>query len=618
MKSKVLATTILALTAITLLFSCAKQGYPSGGPKDETPPVVLGTTPPNGSTHFDAKEFLISFNEYVQVKSADENILVSPPMKHKPEYTTKGRGILVKIKDTLQENTTYLFQFKNGIADFNEGNLLSSFEYVFSTGSVIDSMTIRGRVLDAFTNEPRKETVTVVAYAEKSDADSAVALLPAGDSVVAKQHPMYMTRCDKEGNFELNHLREGRYLLLAYEDGDKNLRLGTDEAVAFLDTLVAAQRMPAPPDTSHHDTTTVDSTATPDSATVADTLKVQDTLPQASDSVLSPASGIVPVTLLMSQIKKETQRVTKSDFTKKSQIEIITLCPTTDSLSIAPLNGSTADLYYKRNRLGDTLQVWTARKDCDSITLILTDTNLRDTLKLKYQEKKPGKPQPVALKSKSSILKGQVAPTHPFFDTLWVGFESPVLDTTRGAIDSAVRVLHLADSSISYCGMRLAHDLHPSGSIRAWIDFEGKPGEKYCFTVLPNRFTDLYGHTHSDSLHLNTEFTKTESYGNIQLDITLEQVADSLADTVIFLIQLTNEKGDKILQRPITKSQRLTFPNLKGGKYKFRAIVDTDGNLEWTPGDYWLGRQPERVIFFEKTLELRENWDMEEKWAIKN
>ena len=95
-------------------------------------------------------------------------------------------------------------------------------------------------------------------------------------------------------------------------------------------------------------------------------------------------------------------------------------------------------------------------------------------------------------------------------------------------------------------------------------------------------------------------------------------MADSLADTVIFLIQLTNENGDKILQRPITKSQRLTFPNLKGGKYKFRAIVDTDGNLEWTPGDYWLRRQPERVIFFEKTLELRENWDMEEKWAIKN
>ena len=605
----------LALLAAVLLYGCAKQGYPSGGPKDETPPVVLGTTPPNGTTHFTAKEFLISFDEYVQVKSADENILVSPPMKHKPEYGTKGRGILVKIKDTLQENTTYLFQFKNGIADYNEGNLLKSFEYVFSTGSSIDSMTIRGRVLDAFTNEPRKETVTVVAYAERPQSDSVEALLPVGDSVVAKQHPLYMTRCDKEGNFELNHLREGRYLLLAYEDGDKNLRLGTDEAVAFLDTLVAAQRMPLPPDTSKHDTTAVDSTAMPDSVALADTLKVQDTLPPATDSVLSSAPTIVPVTLLMSQNKKETQRVTKSEFKRKSQIEIVTQCPTTDSLTIMPLNGSQTDLYYKRNRLGDTLQVWTAREGCDSIILVLSDTELHDTLKLQYREKKGAKPLPATL-NKSSIVKGQVGASHPFFDTLWVGFENPVLDTTRGTIDSTVMVLHLTDSSVSYCGMRLAHDLLPSGSIRALIDFEGKPGEKYRFSVLPKCFTDLYGHIQSDSLHFNTEFTKTESYGNIQLDVTLEPPADSLADTLFILIQLTDEKGDKIQQRLITKSQRLTFTNLKGGKYKIRAIFDTDRNLEWTPGNYWLRRQAERVVFFEKTLELRENWDMEEKWSL--
>ena len=71
---------VLLLAAFLLLHACAKQGYPTGGPKDETPPVVLGTTPANGTLNFDAKEFSIAFDEYVQVKDADNNILVSPPM----------------------------------------------------------------------------------------------------------------------------------------------------------------------------------------------------------------------------------------------------------------------------------------------------------------------------------------------------------------------------------------------------------------------------------------------------------------------------------------------------------------------------------------------------------
>ena len=99
---------ILSLLAFTLavVLSCAKQGYPSGGPKDERPPVVLSTTPANGSLNFGEKQFSIAFDEYVNIKDAENNILVSPPMNTKPEYTTKGRSVVVKLKDTLMPNTT--------------------------------------------------------------------------------------------------------------------------------------------------------------------------------------------------------------------------------------------------------------------------------------------------------------------------------------------------------------------------------------------------------------------------------------------------------------------------------------------------------------------------------
>ena len=596
----------LALMAMMVLYACAKQGYPTGGPKDEKPPVVLSTTPQNGTTNFDAKEFYILFDEYVQVKSADENILVSPPMKHKPEYSTKGRGILVKIKDTLRENTTYLFQFKEGIVDFNEGNPLKSFEYVFSTGTHIDSMTLRGRVLDAYTGQPWKEALTVVAYAERM-SDTATALTPNGDSVVAKEQPMYMTRCDKEGHFELNHLRTGRYLLVAYEDGDKNLRLGSGEAAAFLDTLVMAQKMPPPIDTG-----TKDTTAVPDSIEAADSTALHDTLPETPDSTIS-TTPIIPVTMYISLYKKEVQRVTQCEFKHKGYIEITTQCPLSDSFAITTLYNTNNQLYYKPCRTKDTLRVWTTQIDCDTITLLLSDTNLHDTLKTQYREKKIGiQKKPLIGEVKTPILKSRVAANHPYFDTLWFDFESPITDSTSGIGDSVVRILHLSDSSISYCGVTLATDLQPSGSSRAYIDFAGKAGEKYKFTILPKHFTDIYGHTNADSTHINTEYTKTENYGNIILNVTV----DTADDTAQLLIQLTNEKGDILQQRIITKSGRLTFPNLKGGKYGLRAIVDTDGNREWTPGDYWLRRQPERIIPFDKTLDLRENWDMEEKWEI--
>ena len=615
MKHKTLATLGLTLTAMMLLYACAKQGYPTGGPKDETPPVVLGTTPQNGTTNFDAKEFLIMFDEYVQVKSADENILVSPPMKQKPEYSTKGRGILVKIKDTLRENTTYLFQFKEGIVDFNEGNPLKSFEYVFSTGTHIDSMTVRGKVLDAFTNQPWKEPVTVVAYF--AEGDSAMRLLPSGDSVVAKEHPMYMTRCDKEGNFELNHLRQGRYLLLAYEDGDKNLRLGNTEAAAFLDTLVLAQKMPV----TIIDTATQDTAATSDSTAIAandtiapiDSIAANDTASSPTDSI-EDAERIIPVTLHISLFKQDPQRVTKCEFTKKGHIELVTQCPLSDTFALRPLYDTANQLYYKPNQTRDTIEIWTAREGCDSITLLFTDTQIDDTLKLQYREKKTATPKkPTIAEVKPSILRGRISPTHPYFDTLWVGFENPIVDSTSGLGDSIVSILHLADSSISYCGMTLVPNIQPTGSNRAYINFIGKAGEKYKFSILPNHFTDIYGHSNADSLNINTEYTKTENYGNIILEITL----DTNADTIPLLLQLTNEKGDMIQQRIVTEGGRLTFPNLKGGKYGFRAIVDSDGNHEWTPGDYWKQRQPEQIILFEKTLELRENWDMEEKWEIK-
>ena len=606
----IVLATCAALLAVA---GCAKQGYPSGGPKDETPPVVTGAEPANGTLHFDAKEFYIFFDEYVTVKDADNNILVSPPMKQKPEYTPKGRGLRVRLKDTLRENTTYLFQFKEGIVDFNEGNPLPSYEYVFSTGGSIDSMTLRGRVVDAFTRKPRTEAVTVVAWGESQQSDSV------GDSIVAKVQPLYVTRCDKEGYFALNHLREGRYMLLALEDGNKNLRLDDDEAVAFLDSLVTAEKMPPAPDTTARDTNihAIDTVAPANlqADTIADTIADSLTLPD-----------ITKLALLVSQDKKEVQRVTKSDFVSKNRIEIVTQVPLSRSYSLRQLTADstvpTLQLYHHRGVKGDTLTVWIGAQRCDSVVMLLHDTTgLHDTLRLQYKEKGAGKPMK-GMKGvlKPRIMQSKVAANHPYYDTLWMAFENPVEGVGEewgdtAALDTAVRVLALGDSSRARCGIRLLRDakLAPAVGIKAYIDYAGKPGEKYQFTVPEGLFYDIY-QNRSDSVSFTTEFTKTESYGNIY--ITLESGDTLFPSPLIF--QLTNEKDETVQQQTATRPGKLAFLHLKGGKYSIRAIVDGNGDGKWTPGNYWQHRQPEEVLFFEKTLELRENWDMEEKWNLGN
>ena len=57
------------------------------------------------------------------------------------------------VEDTLQENTTYSFNFGQSIVDFNEGNPNDYLSYVMSTGPFIDSLQMAGIVDDALNTE---------------------------------------------------------------------------------------------------------------------------------------------------------------------------------------------------------------------------------------------------------------------------------------------------------------------------------------------------------------------------------------------------------------------------------------------------------------------------------
>lgn len=223
---------ILITLVAFVLGSCARKGRPEGGPKDETAPIMVTANPPYETIRFDDDNIRIYFDEYIVLKDLQKQLVVSPPMKNPPLITPQGtpsKYINIKILDTLQPNTTYTFNFGNAVQDNNENNKLESFKYVFSTGSYIDSLTIKGSVADAFDKKEVKE-VSVLLYKLDSTYN---------DSIIFKQKPNYVTSTLDSTNFEFSNLREGKYLMLALKEqaNDYIFSSKNDKIGFFADTI---------------------------------------------------------------------------------------------------------------------------------------------------------------------------------------------------------------------------------------------------------------------------------------------------------------------------------------------------------------------------------------------
>ena len=206
--------TIFILLALTVI-SCAKRGSISGGLKDTIAPVLKASFPKNLSVNFKSKEINLTFDEYVKLKNVAKQLIVSPPMKYNPEVSpmTPSKMITIKIKDTLQENTTYSFNFGQSIEDNNEGNPYNQFQYVFSTGSYIDSLKVGGTIKDAL-NKKEDSFVSVMLYEVNNKFT---------DSAVYKSVPRYITNTlDSLKTFKIENVKAGKYLLVAMKDENSN------------------------------------------------------------------------------------------------------------------------------------------------------------------------------------------------------------------------------------------------------------------------------------------------------------------------------------------------------------------------------------------------------------
>ncbi|MBA3682240.1 MAG: Ig-like domain-containing protein [Bacteroidetes bacterium] len=218
---------VLAVLFILLLERCAQIGSLTGGTRDTTPPKLLEAIPANKTINFNSDQVILKFDEHVKLADLPNQLIISPKLGFDPDIQAEGKKIIISFnKQTLLPNTTYRFYFGKAIIDMTEANPIENFEYVFSTGNTIDSLKIKGIVLNGFNNKPEKDII-IGLYNKVEYVDS----LP------YKKTPNYITRTSESGEFAFGNLPHATYKVYALADKNKNyLYDGDIERIAFNDS----------------------------------------------------------------------------------------------------------------------------------------------------------------------------------------------------------------------------------------------------------------------------------------------------------------------------------------------------------------------------------------------
>ena len=361
----------LLLTAF-LAQRCANAVAPTGGPKDTTPPVVVAAVPENQSTHFIGKKIEITFDEFITLENANQNVMISPPLKEKLDIKLKNKTVVVKFKENLVPNTTYTINFGSAIKDLHEGNPFKDYVYSFSTGDHIDTLSITGKVVDAETMKPI-ENVYVGLYA--ADRDNL-------DSLPMTTAPNYISKTDKEGQFSLNGLADKSYLVFALKDANANLYFDlANEASAFHDMLVSP-----------------------------------------SDSTLKP------ITLRMFTEVDSTQVLLEKKLIEEGLLRFVFRHPAKDAVIMTPeMLPDTFNLVTTHSAAYDTVWWYFTPNVKDSLWVqVKYDTVINDSSRysLKFKDKKGRNKKPEPLKVKNNLI-GRGALVHD--DTLTLTFSEPIV-----------------------------------------------------------------------------------------------------------------------------------------------------------------------------------------------
>ncbi len=569
-----------------ILYSCAKEAAPAGGPKDHTPPKVLEERPPNESTNFEEKKIKVYFDEFVKLNNLREELLISPPFEQIPKIIVKGKRLIIHTPDSLPENKTVNFNFYDAVVDVNENNVLKNYQYIFSTGSKIDTSFIDGRITNAQTGLPEKNQMV---YLYESFEDS----------VVSKKIPAYVARTNDDGIFVLNYIGTGPYKIFALEDRNRNsLYDQPTERVAFLtDTIIPKIEW----------------------TTIFDTVKVVDSVTyQPLDTVYKDSlvekkvqvSSLKPFQLRMFVKDYERHYMTTSERLRKGLITLGFNRPLEDfkyNFNIIKPKPANKNWYIEQKIGKDSVLLWitdTLISNSDSIyarvTYPFNDSagNVipkTDSIYFNYDLEKLSQKDTV-ISFKNSLRKQKLDIDSAFV----LYFSEPIAEFDTTKIQLQINI------DTAYKPYPYSTTLEEKNT-KLKIHFKQDLLAKYRLIMDSLAVKSIFGNI-NDSIGLGFQYFEKEEYGNLIFKL------DTVPPNAI--LQLLTEKGDLFIQKQYPKEKNVNFNQLPPGNYKLKVLIDRNRNGEWDTGNYYEKEFPELVIAFTGKLLVKANWDTEQNWEL--
>lgn len=599
--------TLLRSVAAVVLFGgcfcrCANIMSPEGGPRDTIPPVIVKLEPDNFTTNFDSRRIYIEFDEFVQLKDQQKEFFTSPAMKKKPTLSIKGKGIVVQIRDTLEENTTYALNFGSAVRDNNEGNPLNAMRYVFSTGDSIDSLMCSGYTADGYKADSVSKTF-IWFFPADSLPDT-----PDYDSTMFNSKPAVIARAENNGIFIAQNLKPIPYRVYAYQDKNDNQMYDPGSDLAG---FVEGNWNPA---------------EMPDFAIWFDSLrKYPSADPQLYFRMFT--DEVFKRQLLQSSSRPRQHQALLNFGAPHPRIEKITfdsipegkfiLDPQTkgkDTISIW-FNIPAAELpdtvkgeitYFKH----DSIRQW--ERVTEPLKLSWKYVESKEEQKAREKEERdrqqaekageeyipPKRENPFKFKMPSS---GDINPEQH----LAIEFDYPIVE-----FDSLAVVLNTVDGETGAEKRQDATFERDTANMRRWlIKSRWREATKYSLTIPAGALTDVAGQQ-NDTIKGSYTTLDPEKYATVIVNVKGKGNGEK------YILQLTSASGNLQQEKRGITDGKVQFNYVAPGEIKLRIVEDMNGNGVWDSGNVVERRQPERTELYvnekgEDTFVTKSNWEME-------